>query len=70
MTDTVVASLQRRPDRNVRLWLTTDSPAMSPVRPLCRQQRTFECRCPNSWRFRPLRPQERTFLVVSPKVRS
>ena len=27
-------------------------------------------RCPLSYKFRPLRPQEQTFLVVPPKVRS
>ena len=34
---------------------------MSPVRPLCPQQRTFELRSPSSRRFRSLRPHEQTY---------
>ncbi len=43
---------------------------MLPVRLLCPQQQTFERQCPLFDPFRPLHPQEQTFLVVSPKVRS
>ncbi len=56
--------------RNFRIWLYPDSPAMSLPRPLSLQQPTFERRRPLSHRLRPLHPQEQTFLVVSPKVRS
>ena len=55
---------------NVSSWLTTDSQAMSPVRLLCPRKQTFECRSPLFGEIRPLHPQQQTFLVVSPKVRS
>ena len=37
---------------------------MSPVRPLFLRQQTFERQRPLSHRFRPLHPQEQTFLTV------
>ncbi len=55
---------------NVYCWLGTDSPAMSRVRLHLPQERTFAGRCPLFGEIRPLHPQQQTFLVVSPKVRS
>ncbi len=53
--------------RNVRFWLDSEVTAISPVRPLCPQQQTFERRCPLPRRFRLLHLQEQTFQVASPE---
>ncbi len=44
--------------------------ATSDLGPIYLQLRIFHRRCPLFGGFRPLHPQEQTFLVVSPKVRS
>ncbi len=51
--------------RRVRFWLGTDSPVMSPVRPLFPQKQTFVERCPLCPRFLALHPRERTHPRVS-----
>jgi hypothetical protein len=55
---------------NVSCWLTTDSPAMSPVRLHLPQQPTFAGRCPLSCRFRPLcpHPMSPSALMMSAKL--
>jgi hypothetical protein len=57
--DDVVFDNSRHP--NFCSWLTTDSPAMSPVRLHLPQERTFTGRCPVSRCLRLLHPQEPTF---------
>ncbi len=56
--------------RDVRLWLEPDIPWGTPKSPLYPRKPTFEGQCPLFGLFRLLHPQEQTFLVVSPKVRS
>ncbi len=55
---------------NVSCWLTTVLTAPDKQRLLFPRMQTFENRCPLFCRLRPLHPQQQTFLMVSPKVRS
>ncbi len=54
----------------VGFWLGTVPTAPDKQRLLLPQQPTFQPAGPHSRRVRPLHPQQQTFLVVSPKVRS
>ncbi len=55
---------------NVAYWLGTVLTAPDKQRLLFPRMQTFENRCPLFGEIRPLHPQQQTFLMVSPKVRS